>query len=95
MLCAAPFATLFSSRKPGVPALYVPNTHPTRSCNELVLVNEAAEDLMSTQLCRIGPVDCGMSNALRLFEGTVAPLAIAREGRSVPADPPATTRSLI
>ena len=28
--------------------LWVPTTHPTRSCNESVLVNEAAEDLIST-----------------------------------------------
>jgi len=27
--------------------LCVPNTHPTRSCNESVLVNEAAEDLIA------------------------------------------------
>jgi hypothetical protein len=27
--------------------LWVPTTHPTRSCNESVLVNEAAEDSIS------------------------------------------------
>jgi hypothetical protein len=37
--------------------LCVPDTHPTRSRDESVLVNEAAEDRISTKQCRIGFVD--------------------------------------